>query len=66
VLFPNAMGERLSVHGVQYLLSKHSASAARMCPSLKGIHGLTAVPERRAPCCPCRRRAGGRWSCRWR
>jgi hypothetical protein len=23
VLFPNAEGERLSVHGVQYLLNKH-------------------------------------------
>jgi site-specific recombinase XerD len=36
LLFPNAKGERLSVHGVQYLLSKHSASAATTCPSLKG------------------------------
>ncbi len=36
LLFPNAKGDRLSVHGVHYLLSKHSASAARMCPSLKG------------------------------
>ncbi len=36
LLFPNAKGERLSVHGVQYLLSKCSAKAARVCPSLKG------------------------------
>jgi site-specific recombinase XerD len=36
VLFPNAKGERLRVHGVQCLLSKHSANAARACPSLKG------------------------------
>jgi site-specific recombinase XerD len=35
LLFPNARGERLSVHGVQYLLSKHAAKAARACPSLK-------------------------------
>ena len=36
VLFPNAKGERLSVHGVKYMLSKHGANAARVCPSLKG------------------------------
>jgi site-specific recombinase XerD len=36
VLFPNARGERLSVHGVQYMLNKHSTSAARVCPSLQG------------------------------
>ena len=36
VLFPNAKGERLSVHGVQYMLNKHSTSAARVCPLLKG------------------------------
>ena len=36
LLFPNAKGERLSVHGVQYLLRKHSANAAKVCPSLKG------------------------------
>jgi len=35
LLFPNATGKRLSVHGVQYLLSKYSAKAARACPSLK-------------------------------
>ena len=34
-LFPNAEGERLTVHGVQYMLSKHSATASRLCPSLK-------------------------------
>ena len=36
LLFPNAKGERLSVHGVQYLLGKCSEQAARACPSLKG------------------------------
>jgi site-specific recombinase XerD len=36
LLFPNARGGCLSVHGVQHLLKKHSASAARACPSLKG------------------------------
>lgn len=36
VLFPNAKGERLSVHGVKYMLSKHGANASRVCPSLKG------------------------------
>jgi site-specific recombinase XerD len=35
LLFPNAKGERLSVHGVQYLLSKYSTKAAKVCPSLK-------------------------------
>ena len=35
VLFPNARGGRLSVHGVQYLLNKHRLTAARTCPSLK-------------------------------
>ena len=34
VLFPNARGERLSVHGVQYLLTKHRTTASRVCPSL--------------------------------
>jgi len=34
-VFPNARGERLTVHGVQYMLSKHSAAASRACPSLK-------------------------------
>src|SRR6266851_3863134 len=33
VLFPNARGGRLSVHGVQYLLNKHRNAAATTCPS---------------------------------
>ncbi|MDA1095581.1 MAG: site-specific integrase [Acidobacteria bacterium] len=36
LLFPNVHGGRLSVHGVQYLLHKHAATAARLCPSLRG------------------------------
>jgi site-specific recombinase XerD len=35
VLFPNARGGRLSVHGVQYLLTKHRLAASKVCPSLK-------------------------------
>jgi len=35
VLFPNAKGERLTVHGVQYLLNKHRRTASKICPSLK-------------------------------
>ena len=35
LLFPNVKGERLSVHGVQYMLSKHAATAASVCSSLK-------------------------------
>jgi len=35
VLFPNAKGERLTVHGVQYLLNKHRLTASKICPSLK-------------------------------
>lgn len=35
VLFPNAQGERLSVHGVQYLLNKRRETASCRCPSLK-------------------------------
>ncbi|TCG04422.1 integrase [Paraburkholderia steynii] len=35
VLFPSARGERLSVHGVQYLLNKHREAASRVCPPLK-------------------------------
>jgi site-specific recombinase XerD len=35
VLFPNAQGKRLSVHGVQYLLTKHRMVASKVCPSLK-------------------------------
>ena len=36
VLFPNAKGAPLSVHGVKYMLSKHGTAASRVCPSLKG------------------------------
>jgi site-specific recombinase XerD len=36
LLFPNVKGERLSVHGVKYMLNKHAANAAKVCPSLKG------------------------------
>ena len=36
ILFPNALGDRLSIHGVQYLLNKHRAIAAKTCPSLTG------------------------------
>jgi len=35
VLFPNMHGQRLSVHGVQYLLNKHRTTASVACPSLK-------------------------------
>src|ERR1700675_2081210 len=35
VLFPSARGERLTVHGVQYLLNKHREMASRVCPSLQ-------------------------------
>lgn len=35
VLFPSAKGQRLSVHGVQYVLNKHRRTASRACPSLK-------------------------------
>lgn len=35
VLFPSARGKRLSVHGVQYLLTKHRMAASKVCPSLK-------------------------------
>ena len=35
VLFPSAKGEPLSVHGVQYLLSKHRTAACKVCPSLE-------------------------------
>jgi site-specific recombinase XerD len=34
VLFPSARGQRLSVHGVQYLLNKHRLVAGKACPSL--------------------------------
>lgn len=35
ILFPNARGQRLSVHGVQYLLNKHRLAASNLCPSLR-------------------------------
>ena len=35
LIFPNAKGERLSVHGVQYMLNKHAANATKACPSLE-------------------------------
>jgi integrase/recombinase XerD len=34
-LFPNAQGSSLSRDGVQYLLGRHAATAAKCCPSLK-------------------------------
>lgn len=34
LLFPSARGKRLSVHGVQYLLTKHRLAATKVCPSL--------------------------------
>jgi site-specific recombinase XerD len=34
-LFPNARGDRLSAHGVHYLLNKHVTTATVKCPSLK-------------------------------
>ncbi len=34
ILFPNARGGRLSIHGVQYLLNKHRQAAIAVCPSL--------------------------------
>jgi site-specific recombinase XerD len=34
VLFPSAVGKRLTVHGVQYILNKHRMTAAQNCPSL--------------------------------
>ncbi len=36
ILFPSARGERLSVHGVQYILDKHRQAASHNCPSLNG------------------------------
>ena len=33
-VFPNARGGRLSAHGVQYLLTKHVATATAVCSSL--------------------------------
>lgn len=34
-VFPNALGGRLSSHGVHYLLAKHVAAARLHCPSLR-------------------------------
>lgn len=38
VLFPSAIGKRLTIHGVQYLLNKHRLTASKVCPSLKHKH----------------------------
>lgn len=35
VVFPNARGQRLSVHGVHYLLTKHRKTASTISPSLQ-------------------------------
>jgi len=35
LLFPSAVGKRLTVHGVQYLLNKHRVAASKRCSSLK-------------------------------
>lgn len=35
ILFPSARGDRLSADGMQYLLSKHVATARKACPSLQ-------------------------------
>jgi site-specific recombinase XerD len=35
LLFPNARGNRLTVHGVQYMLNKHRRTASNACVSLK-------------------------------
>jgi site-specific recombinase XerD len=35
ILFPSAKGERLSVHGVQYMLNKHRIIASKSCASLE-------------------------------
>jgi site-specific recombinase XerD len=35
IIFPSARGERLSVHGVQYILNKHRQTASHICSSLK-------------------------------
>ena len=31
ILFPSARGDRLSVHGVQYMLNKHRLTASKAC-----------------------------------
>lgn len=35
ILFPSARGDRLSVHGVQYMLNKHRLTASKACSSLQ-------------------------------
>ncbi len=35
MVFPNRHGSPLTIDGVQYLLSRHQATAAKYCPSLK-------------------------------
>jgi site-specific recombinase XerD len=35
IVFPNARGQHLSVHGVQYLLTKHRKTASTLSPSLR-------------------------------
>jgi site-specific recombinase XerD len=35
LLFPSVKGDRLTVHGVRYLLNKHRLTASKVCPSLK-------------------------------
>ena len=39
VLFPSAQGGRLSVHGVQYLLTKHRMAASQSLPVVEGKAG---------------------------
>lgn len=34
ILFSSAKGDRLTVHGVQYMLNKHRTTASKSCPSL--------------------------------
>ena len=63
VLFPSAQGARLSIHGVQYLLTKHRLTAATVCPSLKSQachrspltthHGHGPASGRRRSCRDC-------------
>ena len=38
IVFPSARGNRLSADGLQYLLSKHVATACRSCASLRSKH----------------------------
>ena len=38
VLFPSNRGGRLSGDAIQWLISKHAATAARQCPSIKTKH----------------------------